>query len=72
MEIGLTDEVRKMCGLRPLPAPADDIDMSEKLQWRQMVYFNHDFLSHGVAHDGYGYPAERFVQDFEAYLADRS
>ena len=26
MEIGLTDEVRKMCGLRPLPAPGDGID----------------------------------------------
>ena len=26
MEIGLTDEVRKMCGLRPLPAPAEGID----------------------------------------------
>ena len=23
MEIGLTDEVRKMCGLRPLPAPGE-------------------------------------------------
>ncbi len=165
MEIGLTDEVRKMCGLRPLSAPADDtdpffcwdmarvdlgsrkllimtnvattacavtrmaaadwkridevalqlvedavgccgcspadylalagdvkltrthgrravgnmgvlaqalrpedIDMEEKLQWRQMAYLNHDFLSHSVTHDGYGYPAERFAQDFAAHL----
>lgn len=26
MEIGLTDEVRKMCGLRPLPAPGEGGD----------------------------------------------
>lgn len=27
MEIGLTDEVRKMCGLRPLPAPGEGGDL---------------------------------------------
>lgn len=26
MEVGLTEEVRKMCGLRPLPAPTGDAD----------------------------------------------
>jgi hypothetical protein len=26
MEIGLTDQVRKMCGFKPLPAPAEDVD----------------------------------------------
>ena len=26
MEIGLTDQVRKMCKLQPLPAPAEDVD----------------------------------------------
>ena len=169
MEIGLTDEVRKMCGLRPLPAPgegsdpffcwdmarvdlgsrkllimsnaatsacavtrmtaadwkhidevahqliedvvgccgcspeeyfslagetaltkthgrravgnmltlahalwADEIDMSEKLQWRQMVFLNHRFISRCVAHDGYGYPAERFAEDLAARLTARS
>ncbi len=169
MEIGLTDEVRKMCGLRPLPAPADDIDsfffwdmarvdlgsrkllimtnaattacavtrmnsadwkridevalqlvedavgccgcspadylalagdvsltkthgrravgnmgvlaqalrpddidMGEKLQWRQMELLNHRFVSRCLSHEGYGFPAERFAQDLAAHLADRS
>ncbi len=169
MEIGLTDEVRKMCGLRPLPAPsdggdpffcwdiarvdlgsrklliisnaatsayavtrmaaadwkridevahrliedavgccgcssedyfslagevaltkthgpravgnmmttahalwADEIDMTEKLQWRQMEYLNHHFISRCAAHDGYGHPAERFAEDLAALLAARS
>ncbi len=47
---------------------AEDIDMGEKLQWRQTAYLNHDFLSHGAAHDGYGYPAERFAQDLAVCL----
>ncbi len=169
MEIGLTDEVRKMCGLRPLPAPAedadpffcwdvarvdlgsrklliianaatsacavtrmaaadwkhidevahqlvedavgccgcssedyfslageieltrthgrrvvgnmmalahalgpDDIDMTEKLQWRQMEFLNHRFISRCLAHDGYGHPAERFAEDLTARMAVRS
>ena len=51
---------------------ADEIDMSEKLQWRQMVFLNHRFISRCVAHDGYGYPAERFAEDLAARLAARS
>ena len=169
MEIGLTDEVRKMCGLRPLPAPAegidpffcwdvtrvdlgsrklliisnaatsacavtrmsasdwkhidevarrlvedtveccgcspdeylslageitltkthgrravgnmmtaahalwaDEIDMTEKLQWRQMEYLNHRFISRCLSHEGSGHPVERFAEDLAALLAARS
>ena len=169
MEIGLTDEVRKMCGLRPLPAPAegidpffcwdvarvdlgsrklliisnaatsacavtrmtsadwkrideiahqliedavgccgcspeeyfslagetvltkthgrravgnmmtlahtlwaDEIDMTEKLQWRQMEFLNHRFISRCLVHDDYGYPSERFAEDLAARLTARS
>ena len=50
---------------------ADEIDMSEKLQWRQMEYLNHHFISRCAAHDGYGYPAERFAEDLAARLAAR-
>ena len=51
---------------------ADEIDMSEKLQWRQMEFLNHRFISRCLAHDGYGYPAERFAEDLAARLAARS
>ena len=51
---------------------ADDIDMSEKLQWRQMEFLNHRFISRCLAHDDYGYPAERFAEDLAARLAARS
>lgn len=51
---------------------ADEIDMSETLQWRQMEELNHHFISRCLAHDGYGYPAERFAEDLAAHLAQRS
>lgn len=51
---------------------ADEIDMSEKLQWRQMEELNHHFISRCVAHNGYDYPAERFAEDLAAQLAARS
>ena len=51
---------------------ADEIDMSEKLQWRQMEFLNHRFISRCLAHDDYGYPAERFTEDLAARLAARS
>lgn len=51
---------------------ADEIDMTEKLQWRQMEELNHHFISRCLAHDGYGYPADRFAKDLAAHLAARS
>ena len=51
---------------------ADEVDMTEKLQWRQMEFLNHRFISRCLAHDGYGYPAERFAEDLAARLAARS
>lgn len=51
---------------------ANEIDMSEKRQWRQMGFLNHRFISRCVAHDGYGYPAERFAKDLAAHLTQQS
>lgn len=51
---------------------ADENDMTVKLQWCQMEELNHHFISRCVAHDGYGYPAERFVKDLAAYLTQQS
>ncbi len=50
----------------------DDIDMTEKLQWRQMEFLNHRFISRCLAHEGYGHPAERFAEDLTARMAARS
>ena len=49
----------------------DEIDMSEKLQWRQMEFLNHRFISRCLAHDDYGYPAERFTEDLAAHLVQQ-
>lgn len=40
------------------------IDMSEKLQWRDMMVFNCKFISKCAGHKGYGVSAERFAEDF--------
>ncbi len=50
----------------------DDIDMTEKLQWLQMEFLNHRFISRCLAHEGYGHPAERFAEDLTARMAARS
>lgn len=47
------------------------IDMGEKLQWREMELFNCRFISKCAGHDGYGVPAERFVEDLRV-LIERS
>ncbi len=51
---------------------SDNIDMTEKLQRRQMEFLNHRFISRCLAHDGYGHPAERFAEDLTARMAARS
>ena len=51
---------------------ADEIDITEKLQWRQMEYLNHHFISRCLACDGSGYPAERFAEALTARMATRT
>lgn len=43
-----------------------DIDMAEKLQWRQMELLNCRFISKCAGHEGYAVPAERFAEDLRA------
>lgn len=44
------------------------IDMSEKLQWREMALFNCKYISKCAGHEGYGIPAERFDEDLQALI----
>ena len=49
---------------------ADRVDMSEKLQWREMEIINRRLISKCAASDGYEYPAERFAECLAAHLAE--
>lgn len=42
------------------------IDMGEKLQWREMVLLNYDFISKCAGHEGPVAPVERFAEDLRA------
>lgn len=42
------------------------IDMGEKLQWREMVFLNCDFISKCADHEGSVVPVERFAEDLRA------
>lgn len=44
------------------------IDMGEKLQWREMELLNCRFISKCAGHEGYGVPAERFAEDLRALI----
>ena len=48
---------------------ADNSNMTQKLQWRQMEYLNHHFIWRCLACDGSGYPAERFAEALAARMA---
>ena len=47
---------------------ADRVDMSEKLQWREMELLNRRLVSRCAIRDGYGVPAERFAEELAARL----
>ena len=59
--LGCMNDLSRMLGL-------DNIDMDEKLQWREMELFNCRLISKCAGHEGYGIPAERFAEDLRALL----